>query len=174
MIRISKGTVHLFTFKDGLLARLAHDLRLSVRRFRITLDGTTVNAEFMPESIQIDGTMREGTLDPNELSDKDKGKIKAAMLGDVLRASQYARVSFTGRVRPQAGAYVAKGTLTLVGKKADVAVTITREGELAKAAFELAPSEWGIKPYSALAGAIKLQDRVGVAFEIPIPPNVSV
>ena len=25
-------TIHVFTYKDGLLARLAHDLRLSLRR----------------------------------------------------------------------------------------------------------------------------------------------
>lgn len=174
MTRISQGSIQLFTYKDGMLARLAHDLRLTVRRFRITLDGTSVHAEFMPETIVVDGTMREGVLDAKELSEKDKGKIKATMLGEVLRASQHARIRFEGKVRPQAGAYVAKGTLTLVGKSADVAVAIQRDGAMATGEFELTPSKWGIKPYAALAGAIKLQDRVGVRFEIPIPADLTV
>ena len=172
-MRISKGDVHLFTYKDGVLSRIAHDLRLSVRRFRVVVDGTTVRGEFFPETIQVDGVMRDGVLDARTLAPRDIDKIKSTMASSVLRVSQFARITFEGVVRPQGGdgSFVAKGKLTLVGKSVDIAVPLTiREGR-ATGALEFAPSAWGIKPYSALGGTLKLQDRVGVAFDVEVPAS---
>jgi hypothetical protein len=41
-----QGTVHVFTFKEGLLARAAHDLRLRLERFRVSLDQEALVAIF--------------------------------------------------------------------------------------------------------------------------------
>lgn len=170
-MRISRGDVHLFTYKEGVLSRIAHDLRLSVRRFRVTVDGSNVRGDFFPETIQVDGAMRDGELQDKDLSARDIEKIRTTMAGSVLKVSQYARISFEGVLRPQGGDgnFVARGKLTLVGKSVEIAVPVRLADGRATGELEFTPSEWGIKPYSALGGTLKLQDRVGVAFDVEVP-----
>src|SRR5699024_3376872 len=54
------GTLQVFTFKEGILARAAHDLRLSLERFQVSLDQDTLSAAFETASLRVDGTMRGG------------------------------------------------------------------------------------------------------------------
>ena len=60
----------LFSFKDGLLARLAHDLKLQVERFSIEVEDSTrqINATFDPSSIQVVCAQVDGLDDPSTLS----------------------------------------------------------------------------------------------------------
>jgi hypothetical protein len=167
--RISKGEIHLFTYKEGLLSKVAHDLRLTVKRFRVVIDGSTVSADFFPETIQVDGAINGDVLDERALSAKDKEKIRSTMAGTVLRVSQHAKISFAGTVRPQNGGFIARGALTLIGKSHDIVVPIERDGADLVGNVEFQPSQWGIKPYSALGGAIRLQDRLVVSFRVPAP-----
>ncbi len=168
MIRITKGTVHLFTYTEGVLSAIAHDLRLTVKRFRVQVDGENVSGFFMPESIQVDGAMKNGKLNERALSDKDRSKIRSTMSGEVLRTSQFGKVNFNGTVTQQGLALVARGELELVGKKKTLEVAMRRRGDNITGEVELQPSLWGIKPYKALAGTLKLQDRVRVVFELPV------
>ena len=57
----------LFSFKDGLLARLAHDLKLQVERFSIEVDDSTreIKATFDPSSIQVVCAQNDGRDDPS-------------------------------------------------------------------------------------------------------------
>ncbi|MFT6395853.1 MAG: hypothetical protein ACJAYU_000595 [Bradymonadia bacterium] len=167
MIRITKGTVHLFTYKEGVLSAIAHDLRLTVKRFRVQVDGANVTGFFMPESITVDGAMKNGKLNERGLSDKDKSKIRSIMAGEVLRTSQFGKVNFTGIVTQEGLALVARGELELVGKKQQLEVAMRRRGDNITGEIEIQPSRWGIKPYRALGGTLKLQDRVRVVFELP-------
>ena len=77
----------LFSFKDGLLARLAHDLKLQVERFSIEVDDVThqIKATFDPSSIQVVCAQIDGRDDPSTLSKGDKKKIYDNVTKDVLR-----------------------------------------------------------------------------------------
>ena len=57
----------VFSFKDGLLARLAHDLKLQVERFSIEVDDSTrqIKATFYPSSIQVACAQVDGRDDPS-------------------------------------------------------------------------------------------------------------
>lgn len=166
MIRITKGTVHLFTYKEGVLSAIAHDLRLTVTRFRVQVDGEKVSGFFMPESIQVDGAMKDGRLNERIIKDRDKSKIRTTMAGEVLRTSQFGKVNFTGTVNQQGLALVARGELELVGKTQPIEVAMRRRGDHVTGEIEIQPSLWGIKPYSALGGTLRLQDRVRVVFDL--------
>ena len=66
----------------------------------------------------------------------------------------------------QGGTVRVRGTLELVGRSAPLELTLrARDGRLV-GEVEFKPSRWGIKPYKALAGAIKLQDRVKVRVDL--------
>ena len=156
------STIQVFTYKDGLLARLAHDLRLTLRRFEIQRDGASVQARFWPGSLQVDGAIdRRAQLEA--MSDGDRRKIGENIAGDVLHLDRAPEASFRGQI--VAGGAV-EGELTLAGRSAAVRVPVQVVGDRLRAEVTLAPSRWGIAPYKALAGAIKLQDRVLVVVEL--------
>src|SRR5256885_12067352 len=51
-MRKAKGTIRVFTFKDGLLSAVAHDLQIRLEQFAITLDGENVTGEFALKSLR--------------------------------------------------------------------------------------------------------------------------
>ena len=163
------ATIHVFTFKDGLLARLAHDLRLSLQRFEVRREGASLRGTFFPDSLVVDGVVgKGGRLDPEGLGAGDRDKIRRNMEGEILHTAAHPDITFTGALEP--GDIVA-GQLTMVGKTCPVRAPVRVAGGRIRAEFTLVPSQWGIAPYKALAGAIKLQDRVVVAIDLPADPN---
>lgn len=66
------ATIHVFTFKAGLLARVAHDLRLTLRQYEIKVHARRVHAFAVAESLAIDGVMTSSGLDTRTLSAKDQ------------------------------------------------------------------------------------------------------
>lgn len=163
------GTIQVFTYKDGLLARLAHDLRLTLRRFEIQRDGAAVTARFWPGSLQVDGAIdRHGQLDPSTLSDSDRRKIGENIAEHVLQLERFPEAGFRGQI--VAGGGAVDGELTLAGRSASVHVPVQAAGGRLRGEVILVPSRWGIAPYKALAGAIKLQDRVRVVVDLPADP----
>ena len=58
----------VFTKKEGLLSKVAHDLRLSLARFEISRDGDTVRGRFWPDTLTVDGAMRDGRLDAGDVA----------------------------------------------------------------------------------------------------------
>lgn len=158
--------IQVFTFKDGLLARLAHDLRLTLRRFELRRAGEAVTGRFWPGSLVVDGAAgRHGQVEVDALSADNKRTI-AGNLGEVLQTGRYPEVTLVGRV--VGGQFT--GELTLVGRTQPITAAIREDGAVLRAEVVLVPSRWGIAPYRALAGAIKLQDRVVVKVAVPKDP----
>lgn len=167
--------VQLFTFKEGLLSRVAHDLRLHVERVSLTRMGEgddRVLARFEADSIVVDGAMKGARFDPRGLSSRDKAKILDNIRGEVLRTRAHPHVEFRGRAHEDpelAGDRLdIRGELSLCGVTRPLSFPATRAGELLRASVTLTPSHFGIAPYKALAGAIRLQDRVRVDLELDL------
>lgn len=169
MKRITLGTINLFTYKDGLLSAIAHDLRMSLERFEIEVDtdSQTVAGRFWPSSLRIDGAMKDGQLEPKGLSERDRRDIHNNITDKVLRTDHHPEVRFHGKLAIDAAIGRLDGTLTLNGQDAPLAVTLRREGGRYRGEADLVPSRWGVAPFKALMGAIKLQDRVRITFDLP-------
>jgi hypothetical protein len=157
------AAIYIYTFKEGLLSKLAHDLRLSVGRFEISARGTELSARFEPSSLRIDGVVKDGKLDRSLPSESDKKKIRDNLLGDVLRTGDYADVRFVGRTSSREPPFTIAGDLTLCGVTRPISVLLMVRNERLVGELELVPSQWGIKPFRALGGTLKVQDRVRVA-----------
>ncbi|MFY0532582.1 hypothetical protein [Nannocystis pusilla] len=96
-----KGSIHVFTFKDGLLARLAHDLRLSLGRFEIRREGTALSGRFWPATLKVDGVVgKDGRVDVDGLGAGDKAKIQRNITDEILLTAQHPEVSFNGALTP--------------------------------------------------------------------------
>lgn len=55
----------------------------------------------------------------------------------------------------------------MAGQRRPLALLLGLSRDRLHGEVELTPSRWGIKPFKALMGAIKLQDRVRVRFDLP-------
>lgn len=165
-MRRVKGTIHVFTFKDGVLSAVAHDLRIRLEKFEITLEGNAVRAEFDLKSLFVDGPMENGALRADQYDAGKRADVEKAMHGDVLRTSKHPTASFAGTASEQGAGFAVTGELELAGKKAPLAFDVKNEGGTYTAAFELQPSQWGVSQYKALLGAIRLKDVVRVEFAL--------
>ena len=153
------GVVHVFTFKAGLLSRVAHDLRLSIPGASIVRDGPTLRGQVALSSLQVDGVMRDGRLDAAGLSARDRASIRRTATETLLDVARHPVATFEGTRTASA----LQGRLSFRGRSVHVQLPVSDGRVIAT----LRPSAWGIAPYRALMGAIQLQDRVRV--EIPIP-----
>lgn len=162
---ITTGTIQVFTFKEGLLSKVAHDLRLTLGQFEIDFDpeSGSISGRFSPATLTVDGAMRDGRVDEGALKPKDKREIQGNIQKKILHTARHPEAVFTGSLD---GTKVS-GDLSLAGRTAPLDFTATVTDGRIRGRATLVPTRWGIQPYKALLGAIKLQDRVEVTFDLP-------
>ena len=165
-MRRAQGTIHVFTFKEGVLSAVAHDLRVRLETFSVELDGEAVRASFDLKSLFVDGPMENGVLQPNQYDASKRADVEKAMHGDVLKTEKNPKASFSGTAKPAGDGYQVSGELDLAGKKAPLAFDVRNEGGTYRASFEIQPSRWGIAQYKAMLGAIRLKDQIRVELSL--------
>src|SRR3954468_11152213 len=146
-MRRANGTIQIFTFKEGLMSAVAHDLRVSLKTFAVTLDGSAVNAEFDLESLVVDGPMQHGVLQADQYDASKKADVAKAMHGEVLHTDKHPKASYSGTATPAGDGFRVEGQLQLAGKTQPLAFAVRNEGGTYRAEFELQPSRWGIAQY---------------------------
>jgi len=173
MVTLSAASLHVFTFKEGMLARLGHDLRLSIMRFDVSAEQGRVKASVDLNSLAVDGALKNGSLDAHELDASDREKILEHARRDVLDVARHGEAVFEAEVQPEAAEhFLLSGTLRLHGASRPLKAQVKRQGAQLVASAELKPSDWGIAPCRALAGAIRVQDRVRIELLVSLPQGV--
>lgn len=155
----SNAEVLVFTFKEGLLSAVAHDLKLRVTKFGLDVDGDAVKAEFDPGSIKVVNAMKDGQDNPGALPGFALGEIEKNIVTDVLEPKRHPVIRFESTAVTDAQV---KGRLTLHGKTCDVVGVRKDEGGKKVAEFRLDQRDFGIKPYSAMLGTLKVKPDVVV------------
>jgi polyisoprenoid-binding protein YceI len=162
----------VFTYKEGLLSAVAHDLELVVRTFEVELsdDGSRLTATFDPRSIAVVDAIVDGKRSPGSLSDKDKEKIQSNIVSDVIPVKKHPRVRFEStELRATDAGWTVRGRLELAGTTKELSVQARREGDRAVAEVLLHQPDFGIKPYSAMLGALKIKPDIRVVLRLPVP-----
>jgi polyisoprenoid-binding protein YceI len=160
----------VFTFKEGLLSAVAHDLELEVQRLSITWNDerTTVHATFDARSLRVLHAMQDGRPAPSALSDRDKRKIESTIADDVLHAARYAEIVVVGRIEPVSDARVrVVADVSLAGRSRSMTFDARRDGETWRCRATIHQPDFGITPYSAMLGALKIKPDVTVELTIP-------
>jgi hypothetical protein len=158
------GTLIVRTGKGGAASKAGHNLRMEVTDWRATLDlgdepALTVSAD--PRSLRvIDGS---GGVMP--LGDEEKKAIAKTIDDDVLKGKP---IEFTS-TRVDAGddgRLDVEGELQLFDKRRPIAfaLTVGDDGHVTGSA-KVTHSDFGVKPYSALFGTLKVADGVEVAVD---------
>ena len=166
----SQAECHVLTFKEGALSALAHDLELRVGRFTIDVAADhSVDARFDASSLTVLHAVKDGRRS-GALSDGDKRKIEKTIVGDVLDARRYPEIHFRAPAPTRTSdGYVLAGELTLHGKTRALEVRTRTVGTSQVAEVVVHQPDFGIKPYSAMLGTLKVRPDVTIRVTTPWP-----
>jgi polyisoprenoid-binding protein YceI len=162
----------VFTYKEGLLSAVAHDLKIKVTRFQIDVDevARTVDGRFDAASLRVVCAMRDGAESKGTLSADQKREIEGNIVRDVLEAEKYPEVRYVSTAVEEDGdGFRIKGQLSLHGKRKTVEVAVRKEREGYVAGARLHQPDFGIRPYSALLGALKVKANVEIRIVVRWP-----
>jgi polyisoprenoid-binding protein YceI len=170
----STGAVKVFTFREGALSALGHDLQLRASQFHIELLADSVSARVDVSSLRVVCAMRGGVPDETALSDRDKGDIERTCARDVLAAQKNPEATFvSSEVRASEGGWKVRGTLTVHGQSREGTFDVERQGDRAVARIDLDVRSFGMKPYSAMLGTLRVQPHVLVIVDVPLPTQIA-
>ena len=161
----------IFTYKEGILSTLAFDLRISVTSFNIELgdDDTLLEARFDAASLHVDCAMVDGIEKKDLLTEASKKEIDQSILKDVLDATTYRFITFSSRsVTKEDSSYRIKGILTLHGISREMTFTARNERNYYVAEVWLNLPEFGIKPFSALFGMLRIKPGIFIKTALPL------
>jgi hypothetical protein len=155
------------TYREGVAAKVGHDLVMEVARWSASAgeDGT-VSLEADSRSIAV----REGLHGVKPLSDKDRADIRRNIDSKVLEGKA---IAFRGTARRDGARVLVEGELAIGGASRPVSAALDVDGDRLRGTVELVQSEWGIKPYRGLMGALKVRDSLEVSLDVRLPPALA-
>jgi polyisoprenoid-binding protein YceI len=167
------GTLSVRTKRTGAAAKAGHDLVIHVTSWAATLEIGDGPARTVVVTLDADAAslrVREGTGGMQALGEDDKASIHKSIDEDVLKQQDIAFRSTEAQRSAEGGRIAVQGELTLVGKTRPVEfdLEIADDGALTGSAV-IKQSDWGIKPYSILFGALKVADQVELELEASLP-----
>jgi polyisoprenoid-binding protein YceI len=172
MTRIGQetGSIEVFTFREGALSALGHDLRLCASRFDIEVLADSVTARVDASSLRLVGAMRGGVPEDGTVSDRDKAEIERNCAREVLEAHKHPEATFiSSEVKQTEGGWSVGGTLTIHGVAHAGTFDVQRKDGKAVARIDVDMRSFGMKPYSAMLGALRVKPQVLVVVEMPAP-----
>lgn len=153
------AATEVLTFKEGLLSPIAHDLRIRVQRFDVTVEDGEVEGDFDLGSLTVSCARKDGADEPGLLSDADKEKIRLTMLQDVLHTARYPDTHFHARLDTLRDGYI-DGELELHGESHAVRAKLVDEPAGVRVSVEVHQPTFGIKPYQAMFGTLRVRADV--------------
>ncbi len=164
------GKLQVRTYREGMAQKVGHDLVIDVGQWQATLqaseDGSISSVELEADSRSLQ--VREGLGGVKPLTDKDRGEIRKNIDEKILRGQ--AITFHSTAVDSNVGKLMVQGELSLVGTSRPAAFELETiaEGHVT-ATLSLTQSEWGIKPYRGLMGALKVRDTVEIVLDVQLP-----
>jgi polyisoprenoid-binding protein YceI len=166
------GRLLVKTARTGLGSKAGHDLTIEVTRWHgnVVVDaanpaGSSVTVEAEVDSFEV----RQGTGGIKPLTDGDRADIKETFSGKILRARQHPTITFrSSQVSGTADAFRIDGDLTIVGVIQPITVAGQMTGGRVTGSAVITQSRFGIRPYTAFLGALKLRDEVDVQFDVDL------
>jgi polyisoprenoid-binding protein YceI len=166
------ATLSLRTGRTGAAAKAGHDLLIDVTAWSATLvlakdpAHTTATLDADPTSLRV----REGTGGMQTLAEDDKTSIATTIDQEILKRAAIAFRSTTAAAAADPRQITITGELTLAGHTHPLAfeLLIGADGTL-NAHTALRQTDWGIKPYSTLFGALKVTDNIEITLTTTPP-----
>jgi polyisoprenoid-binding protein YceI len=162
------GKLLVETSRTGGAAKAGHDLTLEVTSWNGTLqlgeepNGTSVTLRADGSSLQV----REGRGGIKKLDEDDKLNIQQTIDDEVLKATSIDFRSTAVEGTPESSRLLVIGELEFAGRTNPIEfeLEVGEDGHVTGRAT-VKQSDWGIKPYSALFGALRVADEVDVTVD---------
>ncbi|MBL4848456.1 MAG: YceI family protein [Planctomycetes bacterium] len=173
-LRTCASLLQLWTEKEGLLSRVAHDLCIRAEEANLTLseDSTGVSTlvlEIPIQGLRVQGQVKRGQIKP--LSTKDHAEIESSLQSAaVFDAARFPHAIYRGTLERRGDQATLKGELELRGQRRSLPLSATwrevSEGVEVSGEVTLRQSAWGIAPFKAMLGAIKVKDELRVSWRL--------
>jgi polyisoprenoid-binding protein YceI len=162
------------TYREGLAAKAGHDLIIEVRQWKATLE---VGEDPSDSSLQLHADPRslyprEGLRGVKPLTDKDRDEVRKNIDKKVLGGEPIRFRSSAVDTADGDGRLSVRGELTIRGQSrpAGFELSVGADGHVTGTA-RLVQSDWGIKPYRGLMGALRVRDSLEVVFDGVLPTD---
>lgn len=156
------ASLHVETGRSGAAAKAGHDLIIDVQSWEATLevgDSPSLRLSADPTSLHV----REGKGGLQALGDDDKADIRKTIDKDVLKKQA---ISFTSSSVEDTGSGLkVSGDLEMGGKTNAITFDLSESDGSLSGSAAIKQTDWKIKPYSALFGALKVNDEVKVVVD---------
>jgi polyisoprenoid-binding protein YceI len=172
------GTLLIRTTREGAAARVGHDLTLEAARWSATV---VVDAE-EPARSSVTATVDAASLEVREahggaipLTDKQRGEVGANIRNKVLNSSSYPEIFFRSTlIASDANETTVSGDLSIAGRSrpAQLRLTSSPDADRVTGTATVVQSHHGIKPYSAMLGALKVRDVVEIEVDVRLPTDL--
>jgi polyisoprenoid-binding protein YceI len=167
------GRLLIKTGRTGLGRRAGHDLTIEVAGWEAiaTVDPADPGASSVTVTVDVDSlVIREGGGGVKPLSDGDRAEIKRVIQREILQTSRHPAITFQStQVTGTPESFEIEGELTIRDLTRPVTVHGSVAGDEVRGGATVIQSRFGIKPYSAFFGALKLADEVEMAFDLRVP-----
>ncbi len=166
------ATLTVKTGKTGAAARAGHNLEIEVTSWSATLQ---VDDDPAISTVRLTADSRSlkvlnGTGGMQALGDDDKVSIKQTIDDEVLKGGGIEFRSRAVEPGPDGDSLRVTGELTLLGTRRPLAFDLQRAADgRFTATATVKQTNWGIKPYSALFGTLKVVDEVEVSCDGRLP-----
>jgi polyisoprenoid-binding protein YceI len=162
------GILSVRTGRTGAAAKAGHDLLIEVTDWKATLE-IDEDPALTRVALEADATslhVREGKGGMQALGADDRTSIRQTIDDEVLKGTGIEFRSTAVQTDADGGRLMVRGELTLVGSTRPIAfdLIIGGDGRISASAV-LKQTDWGIKPYSTLFGALKVADEVEVTLD---------
>jgi polyisoprenoid-binding protein YceI len=152
--------------------KVGHDLIINVGDWEATVvvddwgAPTAVALQADPRSLQV----LEGRRGAKPLTDRDRADIQTTIVEKILRGQSIVFESSGTELAD--GRLQVRGELTIAGSARSVTVELelSRDGRVI-GTLRVIQSQWGIKPYRAFMGALKVRDDVEVVLDANLPSS---
>jgi hypothetical protein len=161
------GTLSVRTGRGGAVAKAGHDLLIHVTAWSATLDLDAPSLALDADSTSL--RVREGTGGIQALDDGDLANIETTINDEVLlrRDIHFRSTS----VKEDGEALHVAGDLTLFGSTRPIAFDLALTDGRVTGTAVVKQTDFGIKPYTALFGALKVADDVRVEIDAALPQS---
>jgi hypothetical protein len=167
----STAECKVFAYREGVLSSFAHDLRITVTSFVIRgdLDMKSIRAKFDAGSLHVDCVMDHGKERYDILTEENKKEIDGYIFKDILDSEFYEEITFESTSITKEGKhYLVKGILSLCGTEKEIGVKIGNGDGRQVAEATIHQPDFGIKPFSAMMGTIRVKPDVLVRVSVPL------
>ena len=158
------ATLSVETKRKGAAAKAGHDLVFEVTSWEAELDV----AKDPAITLTADGgsmRVREGSGGFTTLGDEEKAGIEQTIDDEVLRAATIQFRSSAVELDPGGTTASVRGDLALAGTSGPISFTLSSEDGRLTGRATIKQSDWGIKPYTALFGTLKVADEVEIGID---------